>query len=75
MLRLGIDTHVITSHYALPLLIRRPGGLVVEVTDGTADYNRATATTSASTSPRTRRTASPSASPTSWRNTAARRSP
>ena len=27
------------SHFALPLLIRRPGGLVVEMTDGTADYN------------------------------------
>jgi NAD(P)-dependent dehydrogenase (short-subunit alcohol dehydrogenase family) len=39
MLRLAIDTHIITSHCALPLLIRRPGGLVVEMTDGTADYN------------------------------------
>ena len=39
MLRLGIDTHAITSHFALPLLIRRPGGLVIEMTDGTADYN------------------------------------
>ncbi|MGI5917776.1 MAG: SDR family oxidoreductase [Anaerolineae bacterium] len=39
MLRLAVDTHLITSHYALPLLIRRPGGLVVEVTDGTAEYN------------------------------------
>jgi NAD(P)-dependent dehydrogenase (short-subunit alcohol dehydrogenase family) len=39
ILRLAIDTHIITSHYALPLLIRRPGGLVVEVTDGTAEYN------------------------------------
>lgn len=39
MLRLGIDTHAITSHYALPLLIRRPGGLVIEMTDGTAEFN------------------------------------
>ena len=39
MLRLGIDTHAITSHRALPLLIREPGGLVVEMTDGTAEYN------------------------------------
>ncbi len=39
MLRLGIDTHAITSHYALPLLIRNPGGLVIEMTDGTAEYN------------------------------------
>jgi NAD(P)-dependent dehydrogenase (short-subunit alcohol dehydrogenase family) len=38
-LRLAVDTHAITSHFALPLLIRRPGGLVVEVTDGTDDYN------------------------------------
>ncbi|XXT23980.1 SDR family oxidoreductase [Sorangium sp. So ce429] len=39
LLRLAIDTHIITSYHALPLLIRRPGGLVVEITDGTADYN------------------------------------
>ena len=39
MLRLAIDTHLITSHYALALLIRRPGGLVVEMTDGTQEYN------------------------------------
>jgi NAD(P)-dependent dehydrogenase (short-subunit alcohol dehydrogenase family) len=39
MLRLAIDTHVITSHFALPLLIRRRGGLVVEMTDGTREYN------------------------------------
>ncbi|MCD6015551.1 MAG: short-chain dehydrogenase [Solirubrobacterales bacterium] len=39
MLRLALDTHLITSHFALPLLIRRPGGLVVEMTDGTREYN------------------------------------
>lgn len=39
LLRLAIDTHLVTSHHALPLLLRRPGGLVVEVTDGTARYN------------------------------------
>ena len=39
MLRLAIDTHLITSHFALPLLIRAPGGLVVEMTDGTREYN------------------------------------
>jgi NAD(P)-dependent dehydrogenase (short-subunit alcohol dehydrogenase family) len=39
ILRLAIDTHLISSHYLLPLLIRRPGGLVVEVTDGTTEYN------------------------------------
>jgi NAD(P)-dependent dehydrogenase (short-subunit alcohol dehydrogenase family) len=40
LLRLAIDTHLVTSHYALPLLVARPGGLLVEVTDGTAEYNR-----------------------------------
>jgi NAD(P)-dependent dehydrogenase (short-subunit alcohol dehydrogenase family) len=39
ILRLAIDTHIITSHFALPLLLRNKGGLVVEMTDGTADYN------------------------------------
>ncbi|MFF8834742.1 SDR family oxidoreductase [Streptomyces sp. NPDC015130] len=39
MLELGVRTHVITSHTALPLLIRHPGGLVVELTDGTTEYN------------------------------------
>src|ERR671919_1121362 len=39
MLRLAIDTHIITSHFALPLLIKNEGGLVVEMTDGTAEYN------------------------------------
>ena len=37
--RLAVDTHAITSHFAIPLLIRTPGGLVVEVNDGTAEYN------------------------------------
>ncbi|WP_392676357.1 SDR family oxidoreductase [Streptomyces sp. LN785] len=40
-LRLAVDTHAITSHFALPLLIEQPGGLVVEVTDGTDEYNAA----------------------------------
>ncbi|GIN23302.1 SDR family oxidoreductase [Siminovitchia fordii] len=39
MLRLAIDTHLITSHYALPLLIKNEGGLVIEMTDGTKEYN------------------------------------
>ncbi len=55
MLRMGVDTHLITAHYALPLLLRtaqtdlttgrhpgpRPtgGGLVIELTDGTAEFN------------------------------------
>src|SRR4030081_2011646 len=39
ILRLAIDTHLITSHHLLPLLIDQPGGLHVEVTDGTTAYN------------------------------------
>lgn len=41
LLRLAIDTHLVTSHHALPLLIRHQGGLLVEVTDGTFEYNAA----------------------------------
>ena len=39
ILRLAVDTHLITSHRLLPLLVQEPGGLVVEVTDGTNEYN------------------------------------
>ena len=39
ILRLGVDTHLITAHCLLPLLVARPGGLLVEVTDGTAEFN------------------------------------
>ena len=39
ILRLGIDSHLITSHSLHPLLIEQPGGLLVEVTDGTREYN------------------------------------
>lgn len=51
MLRMGVDTHLITAHYALPLLLRTAradlasgtgptgGGLVIELTDGTAEVN------------------------------------
>ncbi|MEU9148888.1 SDR family oxidoreductase [Streptomyces sp. NPDC048349] len=42
LLRLAVETHAVTSHFALPLLLRRPGGLVVEMTDGTAEYNAGT---------------------------------
>ncbi|WP_205696526.1 SDR family oxidoreductase [Conexibacter sp. SYSU D00693] len=41
MLRTAVETHLVTSHHLLPLLIRRPGGLLVEVTDGTRTYNDA----------------------------------
>ncbi|QSB06707.1 SDR family oxidoreductase [Natronoglycomyces albus] len=40
MLRMGIETHAITSHAALPLLIRHSGGMVIELTDGTEEFNR-----------------------------------
>ncbi len=39
IVRLGVETHLVTSHHLLPLLVERPGGLLVEVTDGTAEYN------------------------------------
>lgn len=34
LLRGAIDTHIITSWHAAPLMARTPGGLVIEVTDG-----------------------------------------
>jgi NAD(P)-dependent dehydrogenase (short-subunit alcohol dehydrogenase family) len=39
IIHLAIDTHLITSHHLLPLMIDRPGGVVVEITDGTVDFN------------------------------------
>ncbi|MFC4007110.1 SDR family oxidoreductase [Nonomuraea purpurea] len=39
LLRLAIDTHIISSRHLLPLMIKDKGGLVVEVTDGTWSYN------------------------------------
>ena len=39
ILQLAIDTHLITSHHLLPLVVREPGGLLVEVSDGTTAYN------------------------------------
>ena len=41
ILRLGVETHLVTSHHLLPLVINQPGGLLVEVTDGTFEYNAA----------------------------------
>lgn len=40
MLRMGVHTHLITSAKALPLILRSGDGLVVEMTDGTSDYNK-----------------------------------
>ena len=39
LLRLAVDTHLITAHALLPLLATKPGGLLVEIGDGTAAYN------------------------------------
>jgi len=39
MLRLGVDTHLITNALAIPLLLRTGAGLVVEVNDGTTSFN------------------------------------
>ena len=39
MLRMGVETHIITSVLALPLMLRTGPGLLVEMTDGTAEYN------------------------------------
>jgi NAD(P)-dependent dehydrogenase (short-subunit alcohol dehydrogenase family) len=38
-LRNGLETHLITLHTLLPLLVRRKGGLVVEITDGDDMFN------------------------------------
>ena len=37
VLRNGIETHLITGHFAIPLMLEGTGGLVVEVGDGKGD--------------------------------------
>ena len=37
VLRNGVETHLITSHFAIPLMLEGTGGLVVEVGDGKRD--------------------------------------
>lgn len=39
MIELAVTSHLITAHHLLGLVVRQPGGLVVEVTDGTWEYN------------------------------------
>ncbi len=43
MLRMGVDTHLVTAHHALPLMLRsgeeHGGGLLIEMTDGTTAFN------------------------------------
>ena len=40
LLHQAVDTHIVTSHHAVPLMVRRGRGLVVEVTDGVSDEYR-----------------------------------
>jgi NAD(P)-dependent dehydrogenase (short-subunit alcohol dehydrogenase family) len=42
MLRMGIDTHLITANKAIPLMLSGTSerGLVIEMTDGTSEYNQ-----------------------------------
>jgi NAD(P)-dependent dehydrogenase (short-subunit alcohol dehydrogenase family) len=42
LLRQAIDTHIITSRYALPLMVARRSGLVLEITDGVSGRYRGT---------------------------------
>lgn len=39
MLRMGVDTHLITCAKAIPLMLRSGSGLIVEMTDGTSKAN------------------------------------
>jgi len=41
MLRMGVDTHLVTAHFGIPLMLDSAGGLLIEVTDGTAEFNAA----------------------------------
>lgn len=38
LLHRAIDTHIITSHFALPLMTAQRRGLVIEITDGTPQW-------------------------------------
>jgi len=40
MLNQAIHSHIITAHYAVPLMLGREGGIVFEITDGDAFYYR-----------------------------------
>ncbi|GAA1542601.1 SDR family oxidoreductase [Brevibacterium picturae] len=39
LVKAGLLTHLNTAHAALPLLTRSPGGLHIEITDGTHEFN------------------------------------
>ena len=40
MLKQAVHSHIITSHYAVPLMLRRSGAIIFEITDGDAFYYR-----------------------------------
>jgi NAD(P)-dependent dehydrogenase (short-subunit alcohol dehydrogenase family) len=40
MLERAVHSHIITSRYGVPLMLNNEGGLVIEVTDGAAQYYR-----------------------------------
>ena len=40
MLKQAIHSHIITSHFAVPLMLGRRGGIIFEITDGDAFYYR-----------------------------------
>jgi NAD(P)-dependent dehydrogenase (short-subunit alcohol dehydrogenase family) len=40
MLKQAIHSHIITSHYAVPLMLGRRGAIICEITDGDAFYYR-----------------------------------
>lgn len=40
MLRYGVGTHLITNTKAIPLMLRTGAGLIVEMTDGTSEFNK-----------------------------------
>lgn len=43
MLERAVNTHIVTSRHAVPLMLRKPGGLIIEITDGAAMYYRGNA--------------------------------
>jgi NAD(P)-dependent dehydrogenase (short-subunit alcohol dehydrogenase family) len=40
MLQQAVHSHIITAHYAAPLMLGRKGGIIFEITDGDAFYYR-----------------------------------
>ena len=40
MLKQAVHSHIITSHYAVPLMLGRSGAIIFEITDGDAFYYR-----------------------------------